>query len=176
MWVSRLAVLFVALSALPACDGGSEDSGEAVVTHVDVTESSFRCITDMTKVRGFYVDNLVGDVAATVAIANNLEGNQFPPGSVVQLVPLEAMVKREAGFNAATNDWEFFALTASEEGTEIDTRGTTETVNAFGGNCFGCHAPAADHDFVCEQDHGCDPLPIGPEQFEALQNNDPRCD
>jgi hypothetical protein len=33
------------------------------------------------------------------------------------------MVKREAGFNAATHDWEFFELDVSQSGTSIRKRG-----------------------------------------------------
>jgi hypothetical protein len=29
-------------------------------------------------------------------------------------------------------------------------------------------------DGVCEQDHGCAPLPIGPDVFHAIQESDPR--
>lgn len=161
---------------LVACGTADPDPDtDAATTVVDVSADSFRCITDMTPVRGFYVDNLLGDVDATVAVANDLRGNRFPPGSVVQLVPQEAMVKREPGFSPATNDWEFFFLQVSPEGTTIDTRGRSETVNAFGGNCFECHAPAADFDLICEQDNGCDPLPIGADAFATLQASDPRC-
>jgi hypothetical protein len=48
-------------------------------------------------------------------------------------------------------------------------------VNRFGGNCFSCHAKAdAKWDLVCEQTHGCDPLPIGHDVITAIQNADPR--
>jgi hypothetical protein len=48
-------------------------------------------------VRQFYVDNVSGDVAATVAAANSATGAVYPPGSVIQLIPGEAMVKRDKG-------------------------------------------------------------------------------
>lgn len=167
-----LPLLLVACGTTdPPADTDETDA----VTTVAIGEDSFGCITDMTRVRGFYVDNLLGDVDATVAVANDLKGNTFPPGSVVQLVPQEAMVKREPGFSPETNDWEFFFLNVSADGTTIQTRGKTETINAFGGNCFSCHAPAAEYDLVCEQDHGCAALPIGADQFEALRQADPRC-
>ena len=55
------------------------------------------------------------------------------------------------------------------------TRGATETVNRFGGNCFSCHAKAeAKWDMLCEQDHGCDPLPISHDVISAIQSADPR--
>ena len=63
----------------------------------EVTNETFRCLNDMTPVRHFYVDNLLGNVAETVAVANSANGGTYPEGAVVQLVPAEAMVKREAG-------------------------------------------------------------------------------
>jgi methylmalonyl-CoA mutase len=49
----------------------------------------------------------------------------YPPGTVIQLVPQEAMVKRESGFAPEANDWEFFFLNVDAEGTEIAARGVT---------------------------------------------------
>jgi hypothetical protein len=52
----------------------------------------------------------------------------------------------------------------------------TEVVNRFGGNCFGCHAAAKPQwDLICEQDHGCKPLPIPTATIVAIQKADPRC-
>ena len=62
-----------------------------------ITSETFTCIRDMTKVRGFYVDNLKGDLEATLAVANSEIGGVYPPGSVVQLVPGEVMVKHGVG-------------------------------------------------------------------------------
>ena len=132
-----------------------------LVSATDIGASSFRCITKMTPVRQFYVDNLQGNLDATLAAANSKAGAVYPPGSVIQLIPGEAMVKRDRGFNAATHHWEFFELDVSKDGTKIRKRGTTDVVNRFGGNCFDCHVPAAAQwDLVCETDHGCAPLPV----------------
>ena len=143
----------------------------------NITEETFSCIRDMTKVKHFYVDNLFGDVDATIAVAESTDGGVYPPGSVVQLVPGEVMIKRAKGFNVATKDWEFFELNVSPEGTEINTRGFANVVNKFGGNCFACHVQAKPQfDLVCEDNHGCDPIPINRTMIAALQNTDPRCD
>lgn len=150
------------------------DTADASPT-VEITAGSFRCVNEMAQVRYFFVDNLLGDLDATVAAATTPDQAQLPPGSVVQLVPQEAMVKREAGFSPATNDWEFFFLEIGASGTTIAARGTTDVVNAFGGSCFACHAPAAARDFICEVGHGCDALPIGPSVFASLRDADPRC-
>lgn len=143
----------------------------------NISAETFSCIRDMTKVKHFYVDNLLGDLEATVAVAKSEKGGEYPPGSLVQLVPGEVMIKREKGYNAATKDWEFFELNVSSEGSEINKRGFVEVVNKFGMNCFACHVKAKPQfDMICEDDHGCDPIPITRTMTAALQNTDPRCD
>jgi len=141
-----------------------------------IDATSFRCITAMTPVRQFYVDNLRGDLAATLAAAKSATGAVYPPGSVIQLIPGEAMVKREKGFNVATRDWEFFELDVSKDGTQIRKRGFADVVNRFGGNCFACHIAARpEWDLVCESEHGCKPIPVTRAMIGALQRTDPRC-
>ncbi len=143
---------------------------------MEITDSTFKCLTRMTQVRGFYVDNLLGDLEGTLKVANSTTGGSYPPGSVVQLVPTEVMVKHEAGWNKSTNDWEFFELNVTEAGSKIKIRGLTEVVNRFGGNCFSCHVKAKpEWDLICETDHGCAPIPLKPEQIAAIQKGDPRC-
>ena len=140
-----------------------------------ITESSFKCLTDMTHVRHFYVDNLAGNLDGTVKVAQNATGN-YPVGSVLQLVPGEVMVKREKGFNAGTRDWEFFELNVTPTGQTIRARGTQDVNNRFGGNCFNCHVKTrAEFDLVCDNNHGCDPIPITRAMSGALQRTDPRC-
>jgi hypothetical protein len=146
------------------------------VTRISITDASFNCIRDLKAVRGFYVGNLLGNVDATLAAANSANGAVWPAGSVVQLVPGEAMVKQGKGFDAATNDWEFFELDVQPTATKIKVRGTTNAVNQFGGNCLTCHAKAeAKWDMICEQGHGCDPIPVSAVMAKAIQNTDPRC-
>jgi hypothetical protein len=141
-----------------------------------ISEASFGCIRDMKPVRGFYVSNLLGNVDDTVKAASKTEGAVYPVGSVVQLVPTEVMVKREAGYDAKSNDWEFFELIVSGKETRINVRGSTQVVNRFGGNCLTCHAQAQpQYDMICEQTHGCAPIPVTPIMARAIQNTDPRC-
>lgn len=148
------------------------DAGKPVV----VEAQNFRCIRQMTPVRHFYVDNLLGDIKGTLAAANAPKGAIYPPGSVVQLVPTEVMVKRETGFSPATGDWEFFELAVDAQGSKILKRGFAEVNNRFGKNCFACHVPAREPwDFVCETNHGCEPIPIDHKMTGALQRADPRC-
>jgi hypothetical protein len=131
---------------------------------------------DMTAVRGFFVANRKGHLAEALAIARANEGGTYPVGTIIQLFPQEAMVKRRAGFDPRSNDWEFFELDPSKTGTVIHQRGGAEIVNRFGsGSCSGCHR-AADpkFDFVCEETHGCDPLPFGRPVIDSFQEADPR--
>jgi hypothetical protein len=87
----------------------------------------------MTPVRQFYVDNLQGNLDATLAAANSTTGAVHPPGSVIQLIPTEAMVKQDKGFNAATHDWEFFALDVSKDGHKFANEGPSmSSINLAG--------------------------------------------
>ncbi len=154
----------------------AETAVAAESPELKIDADSFVCLNEMTAVRHYFVDNLRSDLAATVAAAESADGAVFPPGSVVQLVPTEAMVKHNSGWNAATNDWEFFELDVSAEGSSIRNRGFTDVVNRFGGNCFGCHIKAeAKYDLICELDHGCDPIPVTREMIAGIQAQDPRC-
>lgn len=148
----------------------------AQLPELEIDASSFRCLDEMTAVRHFFVDNLLGDLAATIAVAESTDGGVYPPGSVLQLVPTEVMVKHRPGWNAATRDWEFFELDVSAGGSTIRNRGFVDVVNRFDGNCFACHIKAEPkYDLVCERGHGCDDIPITREQIAAIQAADPRC-
>jgi hypothetical protein len=187
----RTTLVVVALVGLQACgenNAGTEIAVEDAVppvtdtsvatgsSELTVDADSFRCLDDMKSVRHFFVDNLLGDLDATVAVAESIDGGVYPPGSVVQLVPTEVMVKHGPGWNAATRDWEFFELDVTEDGSSIRNRGFTDVINRFGGNCFACHIKAeAKYDMICELDHGCDPIPVTREVIAGIQAADPRC-
>jgi len=169
-----LAACLTAIGLLAMATARAADTTAAQAIKVD--NGSFRCIRQMTPVRHFYVDNLLGHVDATVAAANAKAGAIYPEGSLVQLVPTEAMVKREKDFNPATGDWEFFELEVSESASRILKRGFAEVNNRFGKNCFSCHVLAREPwDFICESGHGCEPIPISRAMTGALQRADPRC-
>lgn len=164
--LTRTLPALLLMATLPAVAAGP----------VEITEKSFRCMQDMTPVRGFFVDNIAGNLEGTLAVANSPTGGVYPPGSVVQLFPNEVMVKREQGFNPATRDWEFFELDVSKEGSKIRARGFVDVKNRFGGNCFACHVQAKpEWDMICEKDHGCEKLPIADFAVKSLQKADPRC-
>lgn len=187
----QFTVVVLALITVQACgdkDAAMEPAIEAAAQPVidtpvpkdamelTIDASSFQCLREMTAIRHFFVDNLLGELEATVAVAESTDGGIYPPGSVVQLVPTEVMVKHGRGWNAATRDWEFFELDVSAEGSTIRNRGFVDVVNRFGGNCFGCHVKAdAKYDLICELDHGCDPIPVTREMIAGIQEADPRC-
>src|SRR5271168_5324595 len=170
-------VQFACAAVLLACHSlAAAPAAPAAPQLPAITENSFRCVTQMTQVRHYYVDNLAGNLAGTVHAAESTSGEPYPVGSVLQLVPTEVMVKREKGFNAATHDWEFFELDVSPNGSTIRKRGFVEVVNRFGGNCFTCHIRALPQwDLVCSTTHGCDAIPVTIAMSGALQRTDPRC-
>jgi hypothetical protein len=134
--------------------------------------------TSWHKVRNFYLKNTMGRTAEALDVAYGRRPGPYPVGTVVQLVYMEAMVKRGGSFTAGeTGGWEYFALGFDERNrTVIRSRGAEKTVNFAGLNCQQCHKKARpEFDFLCEQDHGCDPLPIGATGIALMQSGDPRC-
>ncbi len=179
-WISAVllgAVVFV------ACGGASSHHAVAPATtsttapaqDANLTAHDFKNIHTYTKVGDFYITNVDGHLAQTLAVARSTTGGVYPVGTIIQLVPQEAMVKRRAGFNPADDDWEFFSLDVSKNGTKILTRGGAQVVNRFGGSCSSCHSAAQrQFDFVCGTTHGCAPLPLTPQLIAAIQAADPR--
>jgi len=100
----------------------------------------------------------------------------YPVGTILQLVPFEAMVKHPHEKFPKSNGWEFFALEVSETGTTIIDRGDDNVLNVLlKAPCLSCHQPAAKFDFVCEKGHGCAPLSIDDQTIAELQKADLRC-
>jgi hypothetical protein len=178
VWAAAVAAGILLVVVLEACsDSDTVTTSSTAAPREDfVPEAAdFTNIHTMTKVRGFYIDNRLGHLDEALEVANSPDGGTYPVGTIIQLVPQEAMVKRRAGFSPATNDWEFFFLDVSPAGTIIEVRGADEVVNRFGGNCATCHSAAdPQFDMVCEDDHGCDPLPIDDNLILAIQEADPR--
>jgi hypothetical protein len=180
------STLLVAAGVLVACGGGQLSASTraapiaAPATSVPVQDAKlaaadFRNIHTMTPVGDHFVTNVRGHLAQALAVARSPQGGDYPVGTIIQLVPQEAMVKRRPGFSPSTNDWEFFSLDVSVQGTRILSRGGTQVLNRFGGSCASCHGAAAKQfDFVCGTNHGCAPLPIGPKIIAAIQAADPR--
>lgn len=141
------------------------------------TAEDFGCLTEWRPVRGFWLKNALGpeyeDEAVRIAEAGMVEA--LPPGTIIQLVPQEAMAKLLAGSDPATGDWEFFNLSAGTSGTEIVERGGAEVSNPAG-SCMSCHAGAAERDLVCENTGLCAAAAVPRNLVDALVAGDPRCD
>lgn len=143
---------------------------------VTVSEGSFSCIRNWTKVRNTYITHANPEKLkeAVRIFQNSVPDKEYPVGTFLQLLPDEAMVKHPRQTFPETNGWEFFHLDLSAQGTKIKTRGD-QTVNFQGVKCFSCHQPAAKYDFVCEKGHGCAPVPLDDQKIAELQAADPRC-
>ncbi len=101
------------------------------------------------KGRSYRVANPLGHESEALAVASSATGGSFPVGSIVEIQPTEVMVKRRVGFNAPTNDWEFFAIQFAADGKTpktITVRGTQQTA------CFQCHSSLSSlkWDFICQ--------------------------
>jgi hypothetical protein len=163
------------------CVAPGSGNGQAVVDttgtqEITVTDKSFGCLRDGTKVRNTYIRNADPKRLAEAVriLRDRIANTEYPVGTVLQLVPGEAMVKHPRATFPATNGWEFFALDLSPQGTKIKTRGDN-VVNFQGVPCLGCHKAAATFDFVCEKDHGCAPIPLDDKKIAERQGTDPRC-
>ncbi len=162
----------VSAADISAIDATSDAAG----TDFNAQAGDFTCILKGKKVRNFYLTNPLGKLDEAVAVANNAAGGHYPVGTIIQLIPNEAMVKRYAGFSADSDDWEFFSLATDATSTQILQRGTTNVVNQFKGNCFSCHNKAdPKFDLICEETHGCAPLPFNADTIAVVQSADPRC-
>lgn len=91
------AILFLAIAGHAGADQSSA---------IPIDDNSFKCLDKMTQVRHFYVDNLLGDLDATVAAAKSETGSTYPAGSVVQLFAGDVMIKHRPGSKSRTTGQE----------------------------------------------------------------------
>lgn len=169
-----LAALLVILGlAMPASGGGRRE----YVAEVD----DFRCLTDGVRAPGktFFIFHAkrAGLRKAVRKTKRAKLGKGYPVGTILQLFPFEAMVKRGGDFNPEGGGWEYFKLSIGADGTTaIVARGGAEVTGITGGSCQTCHLRlAAGHDSVCEFVVGAEGLGFTAEQIAAFQASDPRC-
>jgi len=141
----------------------------------------FKCLLKGKKPEGkdFYVFNRNrAKLRKAVAMSQTgeLPGKGYPVGTILQVLPFEAMIKRRAGFNPEGNDWEFVRLAPLADGrTQIRADGKGEVTNALG-SCQACHKALAQHyDLVCGFVVGAAGLGLTEEQLAQIQASDPRC-
>ena len=73
-----------------------------VVEDAKLRAADFTNVNSMTRVGDHFVTNVRGHLAAALAVAHSAKGGRYPVGTVIQLVPQEAMVKRAPGFSPST--------------------------------------------------------------------------
>ncbi len=178
--IAPRVLLCLGLLAAAACGSLPED--EPAPTPYDgdgpdapALSSDFGCVADYRRVGGLYLKNVLGLTEQAVAVAESDGDWHFPVGTIIQGQPNEAMLKRGPGFSPETGDWEYITLDNDGTRTVITARGTTD-VQGVGQTCAACHAPAGDQwDYICQDDHGCEPIPASPVLFETLRSSDARC-
>ncbi|HEY4220524.1 MAG TPA: hypothetical protein VGO62_04260 [Myxococcota bacterium] len=141
-----------------------------------LTDDDFVCLADprWSQVSDDFYWGSIGHGDDVVALAKSKQPGTYPVGTVVSLMPGEAMVKRGEGFSSDTNDWEFLQFDLDSGRTIITNRGTTEVAN-IGGTCISCHAPAKDFDLVCNTNSKCPQLPFFINTHIVPKNDDHRC-
>jgi hypothetical protein len=140
------------------------------------SESDFECLTDWARVRRFRIDNKLGRLDEALAVAHGDAPLPYPPGTIIQLVPNEAMVKRGGNFDLDNANWEYFTIDPRDGTTRITQRGREEVKAEVAPiACFACHNAARSFDFICETDNGCIQLGLSEELIDAIQRADPRC-
>jgi hypothetical protein len=156
---------------------GSSMLNSASAQDITVSEQTFGCILDWPKVRNTRFKHADQEKLkeAMRILRDSIPDKEYPVGTILQLVPFEAMVKHPREKFPKTNGWEFFALDVSEAGTKIRDRGEHVVSLSQGATCLSCHQPAARFDFVCEKGHGCAPIPFDDQKISELQRSDPRC-
>ena len=188
-WVVASTTVLAGL-VFVACGGGSSRTavapatttvapaptapGPAPLRDVAPTAADFVNINTMTRVGDHFITSLNGHLDAALAVAHSPTGGVYPVGTLIQLIPTEAMVKRHKGYSPSTGDWEFFSLGVSSEGSVIKSEGA-KVKNFLGGDCSACHRLAKPQfDSVCEKSHGCAPLGVTDAFIAEIQKLDPR--
>jgi hypothetical protein len=174
-YVSRISDQGYIRGVLAAALGLSMASS-LYAAEITVSENSFSCIRNWTKVRNTYITHSDPEKLkeAVRIFKSSVPDKEYPVGTFLQLLPDEAMVKHSRQTFPKTHGWEFFHLELSAQGTKIRTRGDN-VENFEGEKCFTCHQPAVKYDFVCEKGHGCAPVPLDDQKIAELQAADPRC-
>lgn len=141
----------------------------------DPGEALLSCIANGTLVRHTYIQHTDPEKLkqAVQLFETQASGAAYPDGTVIRMIPQEAMVKRATWQFPDSNGWEYFALAVTPQGTTVRSSGPYAE-NRLGA-CHSCHAKAASFDFVCERGHGCATVPLTDEQIASLQKADPRC-
>ncbi len=169
VWTCTCTLLAIGLGLSMLSGASAQD--------LTVSEQTFGCILDWPKVRNTRFKHADPErlKEAMRIFRDSVPDKEYPVGTILQLVPFEAMVKHPREKFPNTNGWEFFALDVSEAGTTIRDRGENVVNLSQGVTCLSCHQPATRFDFVCEKGHGCAPIPFDDQKIAEIQKADLRC-
>lgn len=172
--VRRLLLAPVLFLAAGGC-GSSHASPEPQCAGEYVAQADdFGCIRDWPGKDAVRLVNRCGHQEAALEMLRNPHPNmELPVGTIIQVLPNEAMVKRGNAFDPEHGNWEYFILAPLPGGTRVVARGTQ--VFNVGGTCRHCHVHAREHDNVCGLGHDCPPPGVRNAHFLWTQYLDPRC-
>ena len=175
--LSRQLFVWTCTWTLAAAGLGFAMPDSASAQDITVSDQTFGCILDLPKVRNTRFKHADPEKLkeAMRLFRDSVPDKEYPVGTILQLVPFEAMVKHPGEKFPNTNGWEFFSLEISEQGTKIKDRGESVVNVSQGVTCLSCHQPAARFDFVCEKGHGCAPIPFDDQKIAQIQKSDLRC-
>ncbi len=183
--MKRIGVVGVVVGAVVStfgCGGGEvarqtwTNTFDGVGDDAFLVDDDFVCLGDerFDVVGHSRIWNKNGKQDEAVAHARAKDIGEYPVGTVIQLFPSEASVKRGKGFSPETGDWEFLVLNVDSGETVITERGTTDISNV-GGSCVSCHGGASAYDYACFSNEGCGPLPFFINTDVKPDVDDPRC-
>jgi hypothetical protein len=140
-------------------------------------DSDFKCLFEGVRPAGknfFVFHKNKRKLRKAVRVAErDKPSKRYPVGTILQVFPFEAMVKRGGRFNHEGNGWEWIQLAVTKDGATIAGRGGPELTNRAG-SCQTCHEGAKSFDLVCEG-HGAATLGFTDAQIRGLQKLEPRC-
>jgi hypothetical protein len=177
-----LGVSFAAALSVAGCAAAERQQWANTFTAAGddafLVDDDFVCLGDerFTDVAGRRIWNVFDRTRQEQAVALAKSGlpGTYPVGTVIQLFPGEAMVKRGRGFAPATNDWEYFVLDTSSGTSVITARGSTDVGN-LAGSCISCHGAAQAFDTVCFTNSSCRDLPFFVDTNVDPLTEDERC-
>ena len=138
--------------------------------------ADFPNIKTLTLVGNHYVGNLLGHLDAALAVANSPDGGVYPVGTIIQLVPQEAMVKRARGMERGQPRLGVLLARHVADGHQDPDPRRDPGAQSLRPRLPVVSRPgrARNGTSVCEKDHGCDPIPLTDQLILALQQGDPR--
>lgn len=97
-----------------------------------MSEQTFGCILDWAPVRNTHQTRGF-PAAGRGTFRDNVPDTEYPVGTILQLVPFEAMVKHPREKFPKTNGWEFFALDISPLRAKVRDHGDSHSTGTSTG-------------------------------------------